>query len=424
MSEPHPEQQPIAFAPGIPRHRPTPLRRRVNRVGGHAFRPTPSILMPVNMPVEARSSFTWCIGMTLKNRLDYLDDLKEQAFQYNNNTYLTQNVKDAQEERLRITETWFNQERRCIVAFRYLVARWLYNRYKNRKLNEEDPATLAPPVKPMQLYDSKQRGTYNFELTTIRRRCEIALTFAEWMFPTPKQPSNPLTNLPFTDAQLLAILQACRNAGFGSWLLESFRRTCWDLEGFKSLFLTPLKIRALEDLCRNNTDGEFQDMMSDFVEDHHAYHRIVFASHLKIIKWAIVYEPDTKYMADWTSCFRRMHHIRIVHASDMNQSVLDAIDTIYEETLALFRDFQTIAAIGQRRLQTLPRRRVVQRADGGIENAAVAVLQSVVQQIPAAMVIVQNNTVYTDPLVESEAVSLSIVRDLIEELVNANPPQE
>ncbi len=371
--------------------------------------------MCADIPIEARTSFTWCIGTSITARLDYIDDLKEQLFMCTHNQFISQNMKDALQYRLDTTQEWFTKERRCIVAFRFLVARWLYNRYKNRKLNEEDPATLSVPTKPVNVYDSKQRGVYTFEATTIRKRCETALTFATWMFPEPKRPSNPLTNLPFTDGQLLAILQACRCYGFGSWLLEAYRRAQWDLKGFLSLYIIPLKIRALEDLCRNNTDGEFQDMMTDFIEDHHAYHRIVFASHLKIIKWAVIHEPNTEYMKGWMSCFRRMHHIRIVHATEMNQQVLIALDDIYDETLELFRDIGTIAAIGQRRLQTLPRRRVPQ-PDPPAAPAPVV--------LPAVLVAVQSTELALDSNLQSEQLALSLVRGLIEELVNAEPPQD
>lgn len=371
--------------------------------------------MCADLPIEARTSFTWCIGTSITARLDYIDDLKEQLFMCTHNVHLPQPVKDAMQYRLNTTEAWFHTERRCIVAFRFLAARWLYNHYKNRKLNEEDPATLAAPTKPVILYDSKQRGVYTFEATTIRKRCETALTFAQWMFPEPKRPSNPLTNLPFTEAQLITILQSIRNYGFGSWLMEAYRRAQWDLRGFLSLYLVPLKIRALEDLCRNNSDGEFQDMMIDFLEDHHAYHRIVFASHLKIIKWAIVNEPNTEYMKRWTSCFRRMHHIRIVHASEMSQQVLEALDEIYNETLELFQDNVTIAAIGQRRLRTLPRRRAP--ASNPPPAPAPVVL-------PAVLVAVQSTELIVDPNLQSEQLALSLVRDLIEELVNAEPPQD
>lgn len=410
-------QQP-AFAPGVapPRRPPTPLRRRFNRVGSHNQPPKMiSIMMSADIPIEARASFTWCIETSITARLDYIDDLKEQLFMCTHNQFMPQPVKDALQHRLDTTQEWFTKERRCIVAFRFLVARWLYNRYKNRKLNEEDPATLAIPTKPVIIYDSKQHGVYCFEVTTIRKRCETALTFAQWMFPEPKRPSNPLTNLPFTDGQLLAIIQACRNYGFGSWLLEAYRRAQWDLKGFLSLYMIPLKIRALDDLCRNNTDGEFQDMMTDFIEDHHAYHRIAFASHLKIIKWAIIHEPNTEYIKSWMNCFRRMHHIRIVHASEMNQQVLDALDEIYEETLELFHDFGTIAAIGQRRLQTLPRRRV--SPPNPVPEPAPVVL-------PAVLVAVQNTELNVDPNIQSEQLALSLVRGLIEDLINAEPPQD
>lgn len=406
----------VAYAPGVapPSTRQRTTVRYNRRSNCSPPRRMTSILMSAPIPPEARMSFTWCMGTTLTERLNYIDDLKEQNYMCQNNVHLPEAIKEAQDERLRITEEWFAKERRCIVAFRYLVARWLYIRYKDRKLNEEDPATLAPPTKPMILYDSTQRGTYCFELTTIRRRCETALTFAQWMFPEPRYPSNPLTNLPFTTGQMMTILQACRNAGFGSWLLEAYRRTTFNLKGFLNLHLTPLKLRALDDICRNDTSEEFQDLMTDFVEDHHQYHRNVFNSHLKILKWAIIHEPNTEYMKKWVSCFRRMHYLRIVHAHEMNQPVLDALDDIYDDTLVLFNDYLSISAIGQRRLRTLPRRRTA---------VAIMAPEPVAAVLPAVLVAVQGTDIIVDTHLQPAQLADAIVRDLIEELINANPPE-
>ena len=155
--------------------------------------------------------------------------------------------------------------------------------------------------------------------------------------------------------------------------------------------------------------------MTDFVEDHYHYHRVVFNSHLKIIKWAIIHEPSTEYMKKWVSCFRRMHYLRIVHAHEMSQPVLDALDDIYDDTSSLFNDYNTISEISQRRLRTLPRRRVAQ-ANTPPPPAPV--------EFPAVLVTVQSTELVVNSDLQPEQLALSIVQGLIEELVNAEPPQD
>jgi len=187
-----------------------------------------------------------------------------------------------------------------------VVSLWLYKRYKGRILNTEDPATLCAPIVPISVFDVRQRGMYRFELSSLKKQMEAELCYAEWLFPEPRHPKNPLTNLEFTEAQRISILRQFRFHNIGSWILEAYYSTEWDLIEFGSMYHIPLKLKALEYLVRNPSSDETIESVQDYILEEFKYHKLpttTICVSMRILNWAVKNSYTTPYIQEWIKLF-------------------------------------------------------------------------------------------------------------------------
>ncbi len=70
---------------------------------------------------------------------------------------------------------WYNKDESLRYCFKKLVSIWIRKRYMTRYLNTDDPGTLSHPIKRIDLIDTKTRGTYVFEASTLKRAMEADL---------------------------------------------------------------------------------------------------------------------------------------------------------------------------------------------------------------------------------------------------------
>lgn len=258
-------------------------------------------------------------------------------------------------EEMILGKKWIEIESRCSTAFRCLAALWLYKKYKNRYLNTEDPATLCEPIKPIQFFDGRLRGTYTFEATTLKKHIEGSLSYAEWLVPYPKPPMNPLTNIPFTKAQLSKILDDMRSYRIGSWMFEAYRRLEFILPIFREIFMVPVKIRALEDMVRNPTNETTIELVTEFVEDEFESGEIPFTTHLDIIKWAIEKMSEHPYIKEWLNLYHSYTSSVILYGTNIDK-INDIELDVHNSAMELFERHETILEIGRLRLKSMTRR--------------------------------------------------------------------
>ncbi len=245
---------------------------------------------------------------------------------------------------------WLKMEQKCIAAFRRLVGIWLYKRYKARLLNTEDPATCEIPVKPIHVYDTKAKGTYVFEALTLKKRIESSLSYSEWIVPYPAKPNNPLTNVKFTDAQLLKILMELRKHGYGSWIFESYKRLAFNIVSFHDIFTVPIKLRALYDILRDPNHEDMIDLLSEFIEDEFDFHELATQSYRSLLPWAVKHIPHHPYIQSWRKLFSMYMSNMIIYGT--NDHKLHALlDTIHDESHTLFSNKKEIKSIVQIRMQ-------------------------------------------------------------------------
>ena len=254
-------------------------------------------------------------------------------------------------------EKWCHIESKCRVAFRNLVSRWLFKRYGSNLLNTEDPATLSEPIQPIRVYDASARGSYIFEAKSLQKSMERDLNYCDWLFPEPFHPKNPLTNLPFHAGHRIYILQQLRTYQIGSWILESYRQTKWNLRAFRDIFLVPLKTRALQEICRNSTSEETSDYMLEFIEDHYDYHEIHRPEILTVLRWAVKHKPMDNYMLEWLDAFKRYYSVQIIYGEHYLENNLTIQRTLYGITNKLFTQIKEINRLAKIRNESIQERR-------------------------------------------------------------------
>jgi hypothetical protein len=105
---------------------------------------------------------------------------------------------------------YIKTESRCRWQFKKLMNFWIFKKYSKNLFNTEDPITCCIPEKPLFLYSVKQRGSYVFERSQMKKHFETALKFSEYTIPRPMKPKNPFTNIPFSLSDQIAIIEDLR----------------------------------------------------------------------------------------------------------------------------------------------------------------------------------------------------------------------
>ena len=130
--------------------------------------------------------------------------------------------------------------------------------------NTEDPVTLEPPKKPVRVIDIRNKCSYIFEASSLRKTFENKIMYSDYMFPDPKAPINMLTNIQFTYGQLVTIYKQCVAHGEFSWVLDRFKSCGFDLERFERRFRQQLKVEAIEYFFKNQPFAAKQVVLDYF----------------------------------------------------------------------------------------------------------------------------------------------------------------
>lgn len=284
--------------------------------------------------------------------------------------YLIQIIKGQQcmgqftpeaEQNLREIRNVFQRDQWLRTTLRRFVQIWLYKCYNNRFLNTEDPATLVEPVKPIHIFDVERRGIYVFEATSLKTFLVNDLTYSDWMFPEPKEPRNPLTNLPFRIGQLLEVVRALRAYNLGHWSIEAYFSCKQSLKSFRDLFVSPIKLRGLYEVVKTPHHEECIEYLTEFIEDEYDYHAVEKRNILILLLWAARKGLDTPYMNMWRHVMRQYHIYIIVYGKEIYENNISMQNIIHNQTEHLFGNTREVARIRAEWLQTNPLRRILPR---------------------------------------------------------------
>jgi hypothetical protein len=239
------------------------------------------------------------------------------------------------------------------MALRRFVQIWLYKKYKVRELNTEDPATLSKPEKPIFIYDTKAKGVFMFEASTIKNQFISDLGYSDWLLPYVRHPKNPFTNLPFSIGQKIKIINDLKSYDISSWFIEGYKTSKYDLNKFQEEFTIPIRLKSLNDLIKNNSSEQFIVLLSEFVEDQYYHHKCNCKSYLNIIYWSINKHPNDAYIKMWTNTFYKFYRMEIIYGKDHLENNDELYESYYTETKNLLNDSKEIKRLNHLRLQSI-----------------------------------------------------------------------
>jgi hypothetical protein len=245
---------------------------------------------------------------------------------------------------------------KTVVSLRRFVQLWLYKKYRARQLNTEDPATMCIPTKPIHIFDARAKGVYSFEMSTIKKQFTTDLSYSDWLFPHVRQPKNPFTNLPFTESQLIYIINVLKNNSMTNSYIEAYRETKFNEKKYQEEYYIPLRLRALDDIIVNTSSDQFTELLFEFIEDQYDYHECPIKSYLNIINWAIHRKPSDLYIKKWIDIFYNFMRIEIINGKDYLDDNYELADKYYTTTKTLLYDTKELARLGHMRLQSIPKR--------------------------------------------------------------------
>ena len=165
--------------------------------------------------------------------------------------------------------------------FRRLVLAW---RYKTCKAaNEKDPITMDDIIDPIRFYSIPLKMYYIFEKQSLSEYWRSNLKQNDGLLPTPRWPTNPLTNLPIHRTVLNSIYNKFHSKGYTDSFFASFAETRFNMLLWKSIYQIPLRLNAVANTFRDKNSYDCIDYTFDFVELQHDIHSIPFNK--KLFNW-------------------------------------------------------------------------------------------------------------------------------------------
>jgi hypothetical protein len=332
---------------------PSPVRRR------HAYKVCKKSSSPIPKPIQPLLSraakitrdelitLLWC-GPTLTDRYSKIKLLNESIKSWNPTILPETYIPEC-----KVKCDILFKEQQIRSTFRNFTRIWLYKRYRNRLLNTEDPATMEVPRTPIHVYSTSQKGSYVFEASTLIKSIEKDLCFAQYLFPEPTHPKNPLTNLVWKPEQRLHIIQQLRSQNIGSWILEGYVKCNYKLRMFRDIFMVPLKVRALMDLTINASSEDTIEFVCEFIEDMNEYYDNE-DTNLGIIKWAVRNMPSHPYIREWRKLWAKIYQYNIMYNEDYLDSRPVLQNKLYKPGEKLLFDFKSISELAAERMLRAP----------------------------------------------------------------------
>jgi hypothetical protein len=251
-------------------------------------------------------------------------------------------VPNPYQDRINFLNTYINKEQKCRWKFKKLMNFWIYKKYNKRLFNTTDPMTCCEPENPLYLFNMKQRGSYVFDLTSLKKHFETALKSNEYMIPRPIRPKNPFTNVPFFLSDQIVIIEAIVKSGKSSWFLEAYKSEGYKLGKFCDKFKVALRCEIIEDYCRNPQTDDSKEHMIEFLEYIFEIYEYEYNdSKLKILKWAVKSSYGDPFIKIWRKIYKDYHYILYQNpTADMNDRIYESIFRKMAENLKKVNEYK------------------------------------------------------------------------------------
>ena len=256
---------------------PTPY---VARYPSYPFKPVTSLF---------RGNYAWQIAplmrMNIKGRCTQLSTSYAAAFD------------PAQDHPFQNFYIAFVKEYLIELRLRYQFRR-LLNAYRVHKANQKstdfvDPVTLNPIREPIYVYSVKDRRRYIFEADSLNKSIRKNLYHSQYTIPEPKAPINLFTNRPFTDVQLMSIVEQLRATKQRIEDVSTYRTLQFQLPIWRRYMYRQLRMTAIKEELQNSKSLDGQDMLTDFIKDSMIITKFVITDRFEVIlDSAVHWYPD------------------------------------------------------------------------------------------------------------------------------------
>ena len=149
--------------------------------------------------------------------------------------------------------------------FRGVLARWRIYHLNKKENDENDPITLSPPIKTVQLYDWKYKKKYIFDANSLATLIESKLLYHEYGFAMPLYPRNPWTNLEFTYYEMISIYYQLQSHGELRWGLITLKQHDFNIKQWQLYHKSALTMKAIRNNINVLDNRDAQDMLEDFI---------------------------------------------------------------------------------------------------------------------------------------------------------------
>ncbi len=200
------------------------------------------------------------------------------SFQYRTPEYVLGDIPDPffhRKEAGAIFESYFFRSQWIRARIRSLLRHRRKRIMDRRLIGEVDVGTLEliPDHHKVRVYDWNSKAVYQFHTHTIHKQMMAALRFQSFGISMPRAPKNPYTNLPWSLAQLLVLIdQIHQNLWRGRQrhmdsAVQSFRMCRLDLEMFQVRVGAQLDVECARAFFREAHGEEWMIVYGETLED-------------------------------------------------------------------------------------------------------------------------------------------------------------
>ncbi len=165
--------------------------------------------------------------------------------------------------------------------------------------------TMEAIKQPVEIYDLYNKAIYTFEAKSLARAWKSNLLNHDGVFPEPKFPVNPFTNLKLQTLQVHTSCKAIRKAGHIDWVLDSFASCYYNLGDWNKKFNIPLKVESLTSILADKSCYDRFDLVMDFAELQHELHGIDFPK--KMFEWIFSKHEVDDYAEIWIRACKKYY---------------------------------------------------------------------------------------------------------------------
>jgi hypothetical protein len=202
---------------------------------------------------------------------------------------------------------------RARYRWRRLAHAFLWRRANRTPLDMVDAITLDPIRQPVIVYDMKNRCRHQFDAQSLLHHIVSQLLHHTSGFPEATVPRNPLTNIPFTYAQLVSIYGQLRAHGRIHWAFAAYAAAQFRINALISLHEPALRLTSIRNYVFRDYEGTVDELV-DFIYLWAEHHGItIIGNRLTRLEHALSVIPSHTYLMCWRRLYMRALAANIVH---------------------------------------------------------------------------------------------------------------